>query len=73
MGLYPPSLVSELKSRRISWFTTATTLAEAKAAEAAGADVIIAQGMEAGGHRGAFDTTKMHPAWAEALGHTTPE
>jgi nitronate monooxygenase len=48
-------------------------LAEAKAAEAAGADVIIAQGMEAGGHRGAFDTTKMHPAWAEALGHTTPE
>jgi nitronate monooxygenase len=27
---------------------------EAKAAEAAGADAIIAQGMEAGGHRGAF-------------------
>ncbi len=58
MGLYPPSFVSELKSRRISWFATATTLAEAKAAEAAGADVIIAQGMEAGGHRGAFDATK---------------
>jgi nitronate monooxygenase len=30
-------------------------VAEAKAAEAAGADVIVAQGMEAGGHRGAFD------------------
>jgi nitronate monooxygenase len=58
MGLYPPSFVSELKSRRISWFATATTVAEAKAAEAAGADVIIAQGMEAGGHRGAFDATK---------------
>jgi nitronate monooxygenase len=58
MGLYPPSFVSELKSRRISWFATATTLAEAKEAEAAGADVIIAQGMEAGGHRGAFDATK---------------
>jgi nitronate monooxygenase len=59
MGLYPPSVASEMKSRRISWFATATTLAEAKAAEAAGADVIIAQGMEAGGHRGAFDTTKL--------------
>jgi len=28
---------------------------EARAAEAAGADVIVAQGMEAGGHRGSFD------------------
>lgn len=58
MGLYPASFVAELKSRRIPWFATATTVAEAKQAEAAGADVIIAQGMEAGGHRGAFDATK---------------
>jgi nitronate monooxygenase len=58
MGLYPPGLVAELKSRRISWFATATTVAEAKAAEAAGADVIIAQGMEAGGHRGAFNASR---------------
>ena len=58
MGLYPPGFVPELKSRRIAWFATATTVAEAKAAKAAGADAIIAQGMEAGGHRGAFDATK---------------
>ena len=58
MGLYPPTFVAELKSRRIPWFATATTVADAKKAEAAGADVIIAQGMEAGGHRGAFDATK---------------
>jgi len=58
MGLYPAPFVAELKSGRISWFATATTVAEAKEAEAAGADVIIAQGMEAGGHRGAFDATK---------------
>ena len=32
----------------------ATTVREALAAEAAGADAIVAQGMEAGGHRGAF-------------------
>ena len=31
------------------------TVAEAKAAEAAGTDAVIAQGMEAGGHRGAFE------------------
>ena len=54
MGLYSPAFVSELKSKRILWFATATTVIEAKLAEAAGADVIVAQGMEAGGHRGAF-------------------
>jgi nitronate monooxygenase len=54
MGLYAPAFVSEMKTRGILWFATATTVAEAKAAEEAGADAIIAQGMEAGGHRGAF-------------------
>ncbi len=55
MGIYPPAFVAEMKRRNIKWFATATTVAEALEAEAAGADVIIAQGMEAGGHRGAFD------------------
>jgi nitronate monooxygenase len=54
MGLYAPAFVSEMKARGILWFATATTVAEARAAEAAGAAAIIAQGMEAGGHRGAF-------------------
>jgi nitronate monooxygenase len=35
--------------------STATRLAEAKAAEAAGVHAIVAQGYEAGGHRGVFD------------------
>ncbi|MFD3189279.1 NAD(P)H-dependent flavin oxidoreductase [Sedimentitalea sp. HM32M-2] len=55
MGLYPPDFVAQMKARGIKWFANATTVAEARAAEAAGADVIIAQGMEAGGHRGAFE------------------
>jgi nitronate monooxygenase len=55
MGLYHPKFVSELKARKILWFATATTVEEAKAAAAAGADAVVAQGMEAGGHRGAFD------------------
>jgi nitronate monooxygenase len=58
MGLYPAQFVLDLKQRGIAWFATVTTVAEAKEAEAAGADVIIAQGMEAGGHRGAFDASK---------------
>jgi nitronate monooxygenase len=57
MGLYPPAFVAKLKQRGISWFANVSTVAEARAAEAAGADVIVAQGMEAGGHRGAFDAT----------------
>jgi nitronate monooxygenase len=54
MGLYPEHYVRSLKEAGIAWFATVTTVAEAKAAEAAGADSLIAQGMEAGGHRGAF-------------------
>jgi nitronate monooxygenase len=54
MGLYPPAYVSELKAKEIFWFANATTVAEAKAAEQAGADAVVAQGMEAGGHRGTF-------------------
>jgi nitronate monooxygenase len=55
MGVFPDAFVTRLKDRGIAWFATATTLAEAKAARAAGADAIIAQGYEAGGHRGSFD------------------
>lgn len=58
MGLYPEHFVARMKSNGIKWFATVTTVSEAKAAESAGADVIVAQGMEAGGHRGTFDATK---------------
>lgn len=58
MGLFPPAFVAQLKTRKIAWFANISTLAEARAAEAAGADVIVAQGMEAGGHRGCFDAAR---------------
>jgi nitronate monooxygenase len=58
MGLYPPAFVTRLKARGIAWFANISTVAEARAAEAAGADVIVAQGMEAGGHRGCFDASE---------------
>jgi nitronate monooxygenase len=55
MGLYPAPFVARLKAEGIAWFATVTTVAEARRAVEAGADVIVAQGMEAGGHRGSFD------------------
>jgi nitronate monooxygenase len=55
MGLYSPAFVAQMKAKGVRWFATATTVAEARAAEKAGADAIVAQGMEAGGHRGTFD------------------
>ena len=55
MGLYPAEFVERMKQQGIAWFATVTTLAEARAAEAAGADAVVAQGAEAGGHRGCFD------------------
>ena len=58
MGLFPAAFVERLKARGIAWFAVATTLDEARQAEQAGADVIVAQGVEAGGHRGAFDAAR---------------
>jgi nitronate monooxygenase len=55
MGVFPAAFVSRLKELGIAWFATATTLREARTAAEAGADAIIAQGYEAGGHRGSFD------------------
>jgi nitronate monooxygenase len=65
MGVYPPEFVARMKQRGIAWFANVTTVAEALQAEAAGADVIVAQGAEAGGHRGAFDAAR---AEREAIG-----
>lgn len=58
MGLYGEPMVEQMRERGIAWFATATTVAEAIAADRAGADAIVAQGMEAGGHRGAFDAAR---------------
>jgi nitronate monooxygenase len=58
MGLYPPEFVAKLKSAGIAWFANVSTVAQARAAEDAGADVVAVQGMEAGGHRGCFDAAQ---------------
>ena len=46
--------VATLQARGTAVIGTATTVAEARAWEAVGADAVCAQGSEAGGHRGTF-------------------
>ena len=54
-GLPSAERVRALKEAGIILFASATSLAEARQAASAGVDAIVAQGHEAGGHRGVFD------------------
>ena len=53
-GIPPPDALRQLRSRGVLTFGTATTVGEAKLLAEAGVDGILAQGAEAGGHRGTF-------------------
>ena len=55
MGMYPAPFVHRLKERGVAWWANVSTVAEARAAAEAGAQAVVVQGMEAGGHRGSFD------------------
>lgn len=46
--------ITRLRESGVSVWVTVTTVDEARAAAAAGADALIVQGIEAGGHRGGF-------------------
>ena len=54
-GLPPDGVIAKAHALGISVGISATSLAEALAIESADADFIVAQGIEAGGHRGQFD------------------
>lgn len=53
-GLPKPHVVEALKRAGVKLIGNATNVGEARALEAGGMDAIVAQGAEAGGHRGAF-------------------
>jgi len=53
-GMPDPDGFALLKGHNIFLMGTATSVAEAMALKAAGVDAIVAQGIEAGGHRGSF-------------------
>ncbi len=53
-GVPPPDVLARLKAKGIVVFGTATTVREARLLTDAGVDAVVAQGVEAGGHRGTF-------------------
>lgn len=75
-GLPTADIIARLHSRGCYLMATATNLHEAQAIEAAGLDAIIAQGIEAGGHRGVFDPAapddelKMHDLTRLIVSHS---
>jgi len=54
-GLPAPEAIAALKDAGCRLLCSATSVAEAESLAAAGVDAIVAQGWEAGGHRGTFD------------------
>ncbi|MBA4016297.1 MAG: nitronate monooxygenase [Pirellula sp.] len=57
-GLPDRERIDALRAAGIVLLATATSLAEGRAIAAAGIDGVVAQGYEAGGHRGVFDPAK---------------
>jgi nitronate monooxygenase len=54
-GCPRPGVVDDLHAAGCAVWVTVTTVSEAVAARDAGADALVVQGIEAGGHRGSFD------------------
>jgi nitronate monooxygenase len=59
VGLPDKPLIDRLKAAGCLIFSSATTVAEARWLEEHGVDAVVAQGLEAGGHRGMFLTTEL--------------
>ncbi|MFC4426406.1 NAD(P)H-dependent flavin oxidoreductase [Deinococcus navajonensis] len=58
-GLPPKDQLSALRQAGVLTLATATSPHEARLIERAGIDAVVAQGVEAGGHRGVFDPNAM--------------
>ena len=67
MGVYAPAYVAQMKQLGIKWFATVTSVSETLKAEEAGADALVAQVAEAGGHRGNFISDHVHASGLMAL------
>jgi nitronate monooxygenase len=60
-GCPAPDVVAALRNGGTRVWCTVTTPAEARLAAAAGADALVLQGAEAGGHRGSYDDADDEP------------
>lgn len=66
-GLPPQEWIKALHDAGICLLATATNPQEAEQVEQAGIDGIVAQGIEAGGHRGTFDADAPDEQWSTAV------
>ncbi|ACL62618.1 NAD(P)H-dependent flavin oxidoreductase [Methylobacterium nodulans] len=67
IGLPEAGRLAAFRDAGIKTMATATNPEEAAQIEAAGIDVIVAQGIEAGGHRGMFDPEAHDPALSTSV------
>jgi nitronate monooxygenase len=61
-GALEPDMIQRIRSRGLIAIGTATTVEEARTLESTGVDAVVAQGSEAGGHRGSFGTSDFRDA-----------
>jgi nitronate monooxygenase len=66
-GMLPPAARQKVKARGLALAGTATTVDEAIELQRADVDVVVAQGSEAGGHRGTFAGAVDHAAFESAM------
>jgi nitronate monooxygenase/enoyl-[acyl-carrier protein] reductase II len=64
----PPDEIARAHERGIKWIQQVVDRAQAEEAVAAGADVIVAQGSEAGGHAGSIATIVLVPQVVDVAG-----
>jgi nitronate monooxygenase len=62
-GCPPPTVIASLRERDVAVWVTVTNVEEAEQAAAAGADALVVQGIEAGGHRGGFGDSDHADGW----------
>ena len=62
-GCPPVKVIDSLHERDIAAWVTVTTVEEAEQASGAGADALVVQGIEAGGHRGGFADNDGADGW----------
>lgn len=58
-GKLSPDIINACRNNNIKIIATATTVDEARELALNGCDAIVAQGLEAGGHRGSFNPTSL--------------
>ncbi|MCL2724694.1 MAG: nitronate monooxygenase [Polyangiaceae bacterium] len=66
-GIPSPDRLAAFRKAGIKTMATATNPREAERIEKAGIDVIIAQGIEAGGHRGTFNPSEVDEEWSTSV------